>query len=568
MSESANPSDNFIDSVKYGINTDVSKGQNSVEKGRLFLTWALTKVFHATKDDAEIGILDGPNDMGIDAILEINSSEENSFRIFQSKYGTSHSIDSIDAFKSKVDAFLQKNPNDLPQGRIRDALIDIKNKGWECEAIYVTDQKITYDNTDKFRVFGIDEIIAKLWNEISEPFEDKTEIINLETSLKFDKTVIGVISLYELGTLVNKSSKYIFESNIRKFLPRKTKVNKQLRKSLLEEPEEVFYYNNGITVVVKSVELLGDGKCRLRAPQIVNGAQTSTTIADVVRGDHNIKGNIQIAIITENSKMARNNITKYRNSQNVVRGKDLISLEKFHKNIASQLSQKLNYYYEQQAGAWMEMSEQKKAMFQGDETFNKYLVDGKDRVIPANDAIQAMVAGIEQNPAKPYGSISKYMPGGSEYSKIFVEGNIDDDYRLLLYPYLIKSYCEKKFNYGSKKANMEEKKYARLLFVTAYFQALTSNIIDKTIDLKKDPKILDHYFANFDANEKLMVLVDQILDQFFDQTDQIRKDADDHDIMTLHNFFANHVWSKEAQKILTNIMKRKNKKFEEIKKLF
>lgn len=275
----------------------------------------------------------------------------NFFRLFQSKFGTSHSMDDVEAFKSKMKTLLEINPNELPESRIRDSLINIQRKGWEWETIYITDQTVTYENTENFHVYGIDEIIQKLWNEITEPFDDKNELITLETSMTFDKTVIGVISLSELGQLVNRSSKYIFESNIRKFLPVKTKVNKQLRKSLIDEPEEVFYYNNGVTIVVKDFTLLGDGKIKLFAPQIVNGAQTSTTISDVVRGDPLIKGAIQITIIKEDTRTTRNNITKYRNSQNAVKGRDLISLERFHNIIAGQLSTKLNYYYEQQAGA-------------------------------------------------------------------------------------------------------------------------------------------------------------------------------------------------------------------------
>ncbi|MBI1662403.1 MAG: AIPR family protein [Nitrosopumilus sp.] len=563
-----NPSENFIESVKQGITKEVSKGNNTVEKGNLFLKWILTKVFHATEDDAENGSLDGPNDKGIDAILEIRGSEMNFFQIFQSKFGTSHSMDDLEAFKSKMKTLLETNPNELPEGRIRDALIDIQRKGWECETIYITDQNVAYEDAENFHVYGINEIVQKLWNEITEPFDDKNEIITLENLMDFDKTIIGVISLSELGQLVNKSSKYIFESNIRKFLPVKTKVNKQLRKSLLDEPEEVFYYNNGVTIVVKDFTLLGDAKIKLFAPQIVNGAQTSTTIADVVRGDPLIKGAIQITIIKEDVRTTRNNITKFRNSQNAVKGRDLISLERFHNVIGSQLSTKLGYYYEQQAGAWMAKSKSEKEVFHGDDIFNKYLVENNDKIIPANDAIQAMAAAIEQNPAKPYGSISKYMPGGAEYTRIFSEGEIEDDYRLLLYPYLIKSYCEKEFNYGSQKANMPEKKYARLLYVTAYFQALIDHIIGKKINLKKEPKILDTYFENFDANEKLLELIDEVLDQFFDQTLHIRQDLEGRDIMTLHNFFGSHVWNLESRTILKNIMKRKNDKFKEIKSLF
>ena len=319
------PSPNFVESIKKSIEKEVSEASSNVEKGRLFLTWILTKAFHASEDDAENAILDGPNDHGIDAILEVPGSEVNFFRIFQSKYGKSHSVDEIHAFKSKINELLDENPNDLPEGRIRDALINIKSKNWEIETIYVTDQNVDFNEEENFHVLGLSQIVEKLWNDITEPADNKTETINLEQDMIFDSTILGVISLSELGHLVLRTRKYIFESNIRKFLPVKTKVNKQLRETLLKEPEEVFYYNNGVTIVVKDFEVKGN-EIKLVEPQIVNGAQTSTTIADIVRGDPNIRGNIQITIIKEDVRTTRNNITRFRNSQNAVKGRDLISL--------------------------------------------------------------------------------------------------------------------------------------------------------------------------------------------------------------------------------------------------
>ena len=76
-----------------------------------------------------------------------------------------------------------------------------------------------------------------------------------------------------------------------------------------------------------------------------------------------------------------------------------------------------------------------------------------------------------------------------------------------------------------------------MLFVTTYFQALIDHVLTKKIELKKETKILDMYFENFEVNEKLLELTDEILDQFFDQTVHIRQDDDDRDIITLHNFF-------------------------------
>ncbi len=552
------PPEKFVISVRQSIDNEVAKGRNPVEKGGLFLKWALTNVFHASEDDAVNGILDGPNDHGIDAILEIHGSEISVFNVFQAKYGKSHTLDAVYAFQAKLKLFLEEKPNDLSEGRIRDTLIDIKNKGWDYEGIYVTDQEVEFKNTDNFRVYGFSQLVETLWNDITEPAEGKTETINFEKYMLYDNTIIGVISLSELSKLVRRTRKYIFESNIRKFLPVKTKVNKQLRESLITEPEEVFYYNNGVTIVVKSFEELGENKIRLHKPQIVNGAQTSTTITDVVSGDPNIQGIIQLTIITETVRTTQNNITRYRNSQNAVKGRDLISLERFHDSIHAQLKTKLGYYYEEQAGSWMAMTDEEKDFYKGHETFNQYLPQDHDKRIPASDAIQAMAAAIEQDPATPYSSVSKYMPGGKEYEKIFKEGHLPDDYRLLFYPYLVKSYCEKEFNYGSRDANMPEKKYARLLFVTAYFKALKEQVIGRNVDFKENPSILDPYFEDFETNKKLLGVINEILEDFFDRTAYIRQDEDGRELITLHNFFAKHVWRPEAQKILTGIMRRKN----------
>jgi AIPR protein len=92
--------------------------------------------------------------------------------------------------------------------------------------------------------------------------------------MTLDNTVFGSISLCELGQLVLRTKKYIFQSNIRKFLPVKTKVNKSVRNTLLDEPDKIFYYNNGITIVVKDFKLIGN-ELKLISPQKVNGAQTS-----------------------------------------------------------------------------------------------------------------------------------------------------------------------------------------------------------------------------------------------------------------------------------------------------
>jgi AIPR protein len=67
----------------------------------------------------------------------------------------------------------------------------------------------------------------------------------------------------------------LFNWNIRRFLGRKGEVNKGLTKTLTEEPEHFYYFNNGISALCEDFEF--DSKTRkliIRKLQIVNGAQT------------------------------------------------------------------------------------------------------------------------------------------------------------------------------------------------------------------------------------------------------------------------------------------------------
>ena len=180
---------------------------------------------------------------------------------------------------------------------------------------------------------------------------------------------------------------------------------------------------------------------KLHAPQIVNGAQTSNSIVDRAKRTHNLDGSITVTIIKADDEQDQNDITKYRNSQNSVRGKDLVSLMDFHKSIKSQL-QNLGYFYEIQAGSFDSKTKSQQAEFKGDIIFNKYLPDNHKKVIVAKDAIQALVAGIEQRPTEAYSSPAQFLPRGSKYDEVFNE-NLKDDCKLLLYPYLVKEYAKK-----------------------------------------------------------------------------------------------------------------------------
>lgn len=534
----------FSKVVKQGLYDEINEDDSSTEKGKKFLTWAITRLVDASEDEIKNQIIDGSNDMGIDAWIkpDIEKEGEGTIQLFQGKYNTSHDESEILKFEKDVEDFLNLKLEQIPRDELKRLHNMIKDENLVPELYYLTDQEIEYKSKNpKLNVFGINQIVEKLHTDLVGIPKNISENLKIEKSFEFENSLIGTIELSELRKFLEKTKSYIYESNIRKYL-QKTKINKGLAKTLEINAKDVFYYNNGITMVVKDYQKQDDS-LKLLEPQIVNGAQTSQTIFEKLPLISNIQGSILITIIKADNRTVRNDITRFRNSQNAVKGKDLLSLEAFHTAIRGQLKE-IGYYYQTQAGAWKYLAD-KQQEYTGNELFQKYLGDEHEKNIEASKAIQAMVAGVFQNPTKPYSSIASYMPNGTQYPKIF-NATLPQDYRLLFYPYLIKTYGEK-LGYGIDD-EPELKRYSRLLFVTIYFKILFDFILEKpSTEVIQNPDLLDKIFKNFENNEKLLSLTDQAAMYYFDRSSEYYYQKK---IVTWHNFFSQRAWDSELQNAL------------------
>ena len=258
------PLEGFAENIQDNIRENAENSKSDVEKGNNFLQWVLTRVFEATEDDAADAIVDGANDLGIDAYLPVDFSD-NTIRLFQSKYGTSHSLEAIAKFKEDSVRLLGKDVTKM-RPELAQLVTKIKEKNLKIKCCYVTDQKVEYED-DMVEILDIDKIIQKLWDRIKKPAAGKKSSIKLEKMLRHDNTILGILKLRELTDFVNKNRDYVFESNIRQWMQFKTTVNKGLRDTLQNNCGKFFYYNNGITIVVSDFEELGDNMIKLFAPQ-------------------------------------------------------------------------------------------------------------------------------------------------------------------------------------------------------------------------------------------------------------------------------------------------------------
>ncbi len=553
------PLEGFSKNIRESIKDYAESAKSEVEKGHNFLHWILTRVYEATEDDAADAIVDGANDLGIDAYLPVDFSE-NKIRLFQSKYGTSHSMDAITKFKEDVNQLLKSDVTKM-RPELAHLVTKIRDKNLKVECCYVTDQEIEFENEKSFEVVDINEIIQRLWGRIKKPAAGKKSTIKLEKMLRHENTILGILKLRELTEFISKNRDYVFESNIRQWMQFKTTVNKGIRETLQNVPNKFFYYNNGITVVVSNYEEVGNNSILLHAPQIVNGAQTSNSILDRAKRTHNLDGSITVTIIKADDEEDQNNITRYRNSQNSVRGKDLVSLMDFHKSIKSQL-QNSGYFYEIQAGSFDTKTKSQQLEFLGDIIYNKYLPENHKKVIVAKDAIQALVAGIEQRPTESYSSPAQFLPRGSKYDEVFNE-KLEDEYRLLLYPYLVKEFAKSTLKYG-KKGGHKTKRYATLFFVAVYFRILHKKILETKGDFKTDISKLEPIFRSFKLNSRILKLADVVATKFLEDS---VVDDEMEIANTKHNFFSHHVWNDAMLRVVDKKIIQEEEEIESIKKL-
>jgi hypothetical protein len=146
-----------------------------------------------------------------------------------------------------------------------------------------------------------------------------------------------------LAALYDRYSARLLEQNVRTFLQARAQVNKGIRATILNEPQMLFAYNNGITATAQEVETRmtdsGLQIVRMTDLQIVNGGQTTASLFHTQRRDKadlsDIFVQMKLSVIdSEQSEMVVPRISEYANTQNRVNAADFFSNHPFHVRMA------------------------------------------------------------------------------------------------------------------------------------------------------------------------------------------------------------------------------------------
>lgn len=191
------------------------------------------------------------------------------------------------------------------------------------------------------KTIDIEDVEIERYGYIDEPF----------------KAFYGVISGDQIADWWKSHGTRLFSKNIRNILG-KTEVNEAIKTTAMTKPDLFWYFNNGITLLVRDVEphrrnsAKGSerGTFGFRDVSVINGAQTVSSIGMISDslGDSisNIKISARFIKISDNgSDSIANDITKANNFQNRVLGRDFASQRPEQHRLARELVIE-NYHYQ------------------------------------------------------------------------------------------------------------------------------------------------------------------------------------------------------------------------------
>ncbi|MBV4438452.1 AIPR family protein [Clostridium tyrobutyricum] len=537
---------------------------STVELGEKFLRWVLSYLFDKSDfeiecDDLEEGVLicDGAYDSGIDAAF----IENDTISIIQTKYLNSNSIESVIYFLNQIESIVLNGITQTVKDDVKEVYTYIEkidvvyvyyitndvilDNNWISIKSKIKEVENKIQNTVKNKkvrirvidINNIEDFIDESRSIIPKKFQGTNMPILLEKYFenKENNTIIAEVSLKNLASFIHSKEKYLFYSNIRNFLGKRNKVNKQIEETYNEFPKNFWFYNNGITIVCDKYETpkeLKDGSAKIiiETPQIVNGCQTSSTIYSLWKNQtkeerNQQQGTILVKIIEDINGTKRKKITRYTNSQTAVTGKDFFALEEFHQHLQREFLS-LGYNYIIQRKDKIDKKDRKS----GNKSYS-YLFDKKFKnAFFAKDIVQAFAAGIHFMPAKAR-SLGNLVPGGSYYDKLFNDKLTPDDPRYYLFPYSIMYYSKNILNYKSN----AKLKSTNLLYVTFYFKALlelfkrielVNSDVRNFIECNDIINYIDRVFCNKKFNYILLNTIDNILKGFLKDTLIKRKIGD------------------------------------------
>jgi hypothetical protein len=331
-------------------------------------------------EDLDAAIVDGANDLGIDLIHR----DDGHVLIIQAKYrgaGKAESANDISHFKALFSALAA--PAKLrPNKRLAEKLADVDLRNDSFELVYVSMGKIENQARDLANgppVYpkefpdlsercswefldeaGLNEALRDVQRVARGVQTGRTKLYaygeknkrGRDAVLELDagsyRSIILALEASQLVKLYESNQKdALFASNVRNFLGN-TKQNTQIIETASKKPTDFFVLNNGISCVCRELDV--QRECvEVSGLQVINGAQTVKALYKahqgfLLRREHPWPDGepIVLARITliagdaGEARRLREDVTKYNNTQNVVKNSDFRSNDSVQEHLKQQ----------------------------------------------------------------------------------------------------------------------------------------------------------------------------------------------------------------------------------------
>lgn len=345
--------------------------QQDKQLSRAFSAFVLHKRLNLTPQAAAGSVVDDFNDKGVDAIHYHEPSE--TLYLLQTKLKESEQFKQEDAlpFCEGVRLLLRQDFAAFNEN-VKRRQAEIERALDVCSYIKLlvpfTGNGVSQNASNALRELLDDEDIDE--DRLVKPVEYYTAVeiardllaenayapVNTEIFLqKYCKveeprtTYYGIAKLADLVALHELKGKALYERNIRYFLgSSKSDVNKAIKITLADEPDNFFYLNNGITAVCDEIKQKGKNpsngfrKFKVSGLSIINGAQTVASAAEflVQHPGSSISGaKVMFTLIKApaDGTFGRH-VTKARNHQNPVQAVNFASLDENQERLRQEIA--------------------------------------------------------------------------------------------------------------------------------------------------------------------------------------------------------------------------------------
>lgn len=357
--------------------------QAAKQLSRAFSAFALHKLLNITPKDAAASVVDDFNDKGLDAIHYHAPTE--TLYLLQTKLKESEQFkqDEAQSFCTGIRLLLKQDFTAF-NGNVQNRKAEIEGALDACSRIKLVvpytgdgvsqsaidalqvlldDDDLDEERLDKQVAYytAADVVRDLLAEQAYQPVH--TEIV-LQKHAKVENprtTYYGVARLADLVALHKDKGKALYERNIRYFLgSSRSDVNKAIKTTLRDAPEDFFYLNNGVTAVCDLIEPKatknGVKKFKVRGLSIINGAQTVASAAEFVAqhpGSNIDDAKVMLTLIKAPADGPfGKRVTKARNHQNPVQTANFASLDENQERLRQEIAHLgFAYHYRPEAAA-------------------------------------------------------------------------------------------------------------------------------------------------------------------------------------------------------------------------